>query len=88
MRVTKQQITLAIDRATLNHDLYGCGHCWLNYLELILNIQNLPHPCSYVQQLLNDQYHTNYKITPGFCIFHSFPTAEILSKLNTRVLKI
>lgn len=39
----------------------------------------------YMKELLNKQYHTNYKITPGYCNVTTFPTAEILSKLNRAV---
>lgn len=86
MRITKQQITSAIDKAKLNPG-FGCDSCWLNYLGLILGIE-AEHPCSYMKELLNKQYHTNYKITPGYCNVTTFSTAEILSKLNTRIVRI
>lgn len=88
MRITKQQITSAIDRANLSHDSWGCDRCWLNHLETMLGIGVVEHPCSYAKELLNKQYHTNYKITPGSCNVRTFPTAEILSKLNVRAVKI
>ena len=86
MRITKQQITSAIDKAKFNRG-FGCDSCWLNYLDLILGIE-AEHPCSYMKELLNKQYHTNYKITPGYCNVTIFSTAEILSKLNTRIDRI
>jgi len=87
MRITKQQITSAIDKA--NRSSYsGCDRCWLDHLGLILNLNEVEHPCSYMKELLNKQYHTNYKIVPGLCNVTTFPTAEILSKLNTRAVKI
>lgn len=88
MRITKQQITSAIDKA--NRSSYGdCDRCWLDHLGLALKLLNeVEHPCSYMKELLNKQYHTNYIITPGFCGVTTFPTAEILSKLNTRAVKI
>lgn len=93
MRITKRQITSAIDKANkaakLDCSSYGCDYCWLDHLGLILNLLNeVEHPCSYMKELLNKQYHTNYIITPGFCNVAAFPTAEILSKLNTRIVRI
>ena len=86
MRITKRQITSAIDKAKLNRGS-GCNSCWLDHLGLILGIE-AEHPCSYMKELLNKQYHTNYKITPGYCNVTTFSTAEILSKLNTRIVRI
>lgn len=87
-KIAKKQITSAIDKAKLNRG-YGCDRCWLNHLGLILGIlDEAEHPCSYMKELLNKQYHTNYKITPGSCNVNTFPTAEILSKLNTRIVRI
>lgn len=86
MRITKRQITSAIDKAKLNRG-FSCSSCWLDHLGLILGIE-VEHPCSYMKELLNKQYHTNYKITPGYCNVTTFSTAEILSKLNTRTVKI
>jgi hypothetical protein len=89
MKITKKQITSAIDKANLNRSSYGCDRCWLDHLGLTLGIlDEVKHPCSYMKELLNKQYHTNYKITPGSCNVTTFPTAEILSKLNTRIVRI
>lgn len=85
MRITKKQITSSIDKAN-NRSSYGCDRCWLNYLGLTLGIlDEVEHPCSYMKELLNKQYHTKYKITPGLCAVETFSTTEILSKLNRAV---
>lgn len=88
MRITKQQILKAIDKANRTNSSFSCDHCWLSCLESILNIQDTPHPCSCVKKLINDQYHTGYKITPGACNVKTFPTVEILSKLSKRAVRI
>lgn len=88
MKITRKQILKAIDKANRTNSSFSCDHCWLSCLETILNIQDVPHPCSYAKELLNEQYHTGYKITPGACSVSAFPTTEILSKLNTRAVKI
>ena len=85
MRITKKQITSAIDKANNRSSYSCCDRCWLNYLGLMLGIDEVEHPCSYMKELLNKQYHTNYKITPGYCNVTTFPTAEILSKLNRAI---
>ena len=85
MKITRKQITSAIDKASLKRNSYGCDCCWLNYLESMLGIDEVEHPCSYAKELLNKQYHTKYKITPGLCGVGTFPTTEILSKLNRAV---
>lgn len=87
MRITKKQITSAIDKANLNRGS-GCDRCWLYYLGVILDCNEVEHPCSYMKGFLNKQYHTNYKITPGYCNVTIFPTTEILSKLSTRIVRI
>lgn len=88
MKITKQQILKAIDKANRTNSSFSCDHCWLSCLESILNIQDTPHPCSCVKKLINDQYHTGYKITPGACNVKTFPTVEILSKLSKRAVRI
>lgn len=87
MKITKQQILKAIDKANRTNSSFSCDHCWISCLEAILNIDT-PHPCSYVKKLINDQYHTDYKITPGACNVKTFPTVEILSKLSKRAVRI
>ena len=87
MKITRQQILSAINKADLSRSSFSCDHCWLDHLGIILNCDEVDHPCSYIKELLNKQYHTNYKITPGVCTVSTFPTTEILSKL-TRAVKI
>lgn len=88
MTIGRKQILQSIDRANRSNSSYGCDHCWLSHLGKILNLEDVQHPCSYIKQLLNGQYHTSYKIMPGLCNVNTFPTKEILAKLNNRIAKI
>lgn len=87
MRITKQQILKSIEKAN-NYSPYNCDRCWVSHLGHILRIEN-NHPCSCIKELLNEQYHTNYKITPGSCKVDIFPTKEILIRLkSSRTVRI